>query len=360
MADLRTELTEIVTGLGTLGFPDVHHGISAAPRALVGVHPGVLGRLGDHLDDPVLGPLARVAFGNGAAFLAATEGLRGRVPHRVEWKGPHKPPGFETVPADLRIDHVYLVSCKYGSEILHNVSPAHLVDRMLAQKRGNGTVDWFAEVAPEAYEQLYRATVAWSQLDLPTAVAGLDRDQRTSLRRSLPKGTWPDELAEEYRAFVGEVAQATAERWRAGLATPIQCEELLWRLLRLQSAPYFVLGQSRSGEPLRYRVDTPWDFRRRYHVESFEVVAVPAGQAVVGWRAVVRERPEVLAEDHSDGASLSSQPLPFRPVDDRRTVEGRVELRWSHGKFSGNPEAKVYLTTPPHAVPGYTPLSPPA
>jgi hypothetical protein len=33
-------------------------------------------------------------------------------------------------------------------------------------------------------------------------------------------------------------------------------------------------------------------------------------------------------------------------------------LRWSHGKFSGNPEAKVYLTTPPHDVPGYTQLLP--
>ncbi len=357
MADLRTELTEIVTGLGTLGFPDVQHGIAAAPRALVGVDRNVLARVGAHLDDPALGPLAQVAFANGAAFLTAAGALRGRVPHRVEWKGPHKPPGLETVPADLRIDHVYLVSCKYGSEILHNASPAHLIDRHLAQKRGTTTVDWFAEVAPEAYDELYRATVAWSALALPAEVAQLNRDQRSSLREALPRGTWPDELAEGYRTFVGEVAQATAERWRAGLTTRARREELLWRLLRLQSAPYFVLGQSRSGEPLRYRVDTPWDFRRRYHLESFEVVAEPAGQAVVGWRAVVRERPEALSEDRSAGAFPSSQPLPFEPVDDLRTVEGRVELRWSHGKFSGNPEAKVYLTTPPHEVPGYTPLS---
>ena len=356
MADLRTELTEIVTGLGTLGFRDMHHGVNAAPRALVGVAPAVLGRVGDHLDDPVLGPLARAAFTNGAAFLAATEGLRGRVPHRVEWKGPHKPPGFETVPADLRIDHVYLVSCKYGSDILHNVSPAHLIDRHLAQKRHPTTVDWFAEVAPEAYGDLYRRTVAWSGLDLPTEVSQLDRDQRRSLRAALPKGTWPDDLAEGYRSFAGEVAQATAERWRAGLATPGQREEMVWRLLRLQSAPYFVLGQSRSGEPRRYRVDTPWDFHRRYALESFEVFAEPAGQAVVRWRAEVRDRRDLLEEDGSFGGPQQPQALPFEPADGRRTVEGRVELRWSHGKFSGSPEAKVYLATPPHDVPGYTQL----
>jgi hypothetical protein len=41
-----------------------------------------------------------------------------------------------------------------------------------------------------------------------------------------------------------------------------------------------------------------------------------------------------------------------------RTVEGHVELRWSHGRFGGPPEAKVYLDTPHHEVPGYHLLDP--
>jgi hypothetical protein len=28
-------------------------------------------------------------------------------------------------------------------------------------------------------------------------------------------------------------------------------------------------------------------------------------------------------------------------------------VRWSHGKFAQPPEAKVYLDTPHHQVPGY-------
>jgi hypothetical protein len=35
-----------------------------------------------------------------------------------------------------------------------------------------------------------------------------------------------------------------------------------------------------------------------------------------------------------------------------------VELRWSHGRFGGPPEAKVYLDTPHHEVPGYHSLDP--
>jgi hypothetical protein len=34
----------------------------------------------------------------------SSDGLRGRPPRRVEWKGPHRPPGDDVIPADLRQD----------------------------------------------------------------------------------------------------------------------------------------------------------------------------------------------------------------------------------------------------------------
>src|SRR5579864_9383845 len=58
------------------------------------------------------------AWTNGRRFMEAADGLRGRTPVRVEWKGPTKPVGYDAIPADLRVDHVYLVSCKYLSTIL--------------------------------------------------------------------------------------------------------------------------------------------------------------------------------------------------------------------------------------------------
>ena len=76
--------------------------------------------------------LFEVAWENGAVFARADEGLRGRPPWLVEWKGPHRPPAYEQIPADLRVDHVYLLSCKYGSNILMNASPWHLFERSLA------------------------------------------------------------------------------------------------------------------------------------------------------------------------------------------------------------------------------------
>jgi hypothetical protein len=32
-------------------------------------------------------------------------------------------------------------------------------------------------------------------------------------------------------------------------------------------------------------------------------------------------------------------------------------VRWSHGRFGKPPEAKAYLDTPHHRVPGYVPLT---
>ena len=109
---------------------------------------------------------------------------------------------------------------------------------------------------------------------------------------------------------------------------------MIWRLLRLTSAPYFVLGTA-SGSTIRLRVGTPWDFTQTYRLRSFEPAAIEAGQAIVGWRAVVRD----LA------------------TDDDVEVDGHVEIRWSHGRFGGPPEAKVYLDTPHSRVPGYFPLT---
>ena len=95
-----------------------------------------------------------------------------------------------------------------------------------------------------------------------------------------------------------------------------------------------MLGVSPKGESLRLRVMTPWDFRQRYELRSFDTEPAGTGQPQVRWCAVVHDR-QASAD---------------------RSVEGHVEVRWSHGRFGGPPEAKVYLDTPHAEVPGYVPL----
>jgi hypothetical protein len=133
--------------------------------------------------------------------------------------------------------------------------------------------------------------------------------------------------------FSAAVAAASAARWQQALAGADQ-ERALWRLLRIGSAPYFVLGASDRGS-LRLRIGTAWDWRQHFRIDSFTVAAAPArAQPVVDWTVVVANRRSAATT----------------------TISGHVEIRWSHGKFAQPPEAKVYLDTPHAQIPGYWPL----
>jgi len=105
---------------------------------------------------------------------------------------------------------------------------------------------------------------------------------------------------------------------------------LLWRLLRIGDAPYFVLGTDGQTH-LRLRVASTWDWYQAFELRSFVVTPREAGQPEVEWRAIARDR--------VSGADIE--------------VRGHVEIRWSHGRFQGSPEAKIYLDSPLTAVPGY-------
>ena len=273
------------------------------------------------------------AWANGLAFLDATDGLRRRRPLIIEWKGSHRMPGDEVAPVDLRVDHVFLVSCKYLSRIMINASPFHLFDRLLQGGHGIRESDWYAHVVPDVYQALYR-TLRY-ELGLgafPMAIGELRVGERKLLSQLLASG-WPPAARAVRSQFVEEVTRETVLRWRERLSTEKTREGLFWRMLRMGSAPYFVLGASPTA-PLRLRVATPWDWRLNFQLRGFEVNPQAGEQPRAAWKASIENRHSRMLHE----------------------VVGHVEVRWSHGQFSGNPEAKVYLDTPHSEVPGYFPL----
>ena len=237
------------------------------------------------------------------------------------------------VPADLRVDHVWLVSCKYLSKVLANAAPAPALRPRPGRRPGRARRgDWYAEVAPDAYQALFALGPASSSAPGPRCRRTPPTSRpahRAELRAYLDAGWSPDAQA-AYRALAVEVGKASADRWRRALAKRTDAEAVLWRLLRIGSAPYFVLGAQRD-RTLRLRVMTPWDWRQAYELKRMDVWGDDAGQPQVRWQAIVRDR--ATGEEH--------------------TVDGHVEVRWSHGRFGKPPEAKAYLDTPHHRVPGY-------
>ncbi len=331
MPAARTEITEIVTGLGMLGSADLATALAGPPGALRNVSPTHWQRLVDAYGSEQYASQFQQAWENGRAFFLAADGLRQRVPLLVEWKGAHNPPGFDFLPADLRVDHVFLVSCKYLSKILANSSPTNLFDRCLADRSGGAAeLGWYETVAAGSYAAFYASLKNHlaGEITIPADFRKLSLLDVAAIRRTC-SGAWPRALVSAWREFSLAVASASADRWRARLISTSRKEEMLWRLLRLNPAPYFILGAS-AGGPLRLRIGTPWDWRQLYRLETFDVWPVKAGQPKVRWRGDVLHRASGTYE----------------------VVEGHVEIRWSHGRFSAV-EAKVYLDTPHDRVPGY-------
>ncbi len=332
----RTFVTELATALGTTGGDlEIVLWSLEPPPSFRNLAPPQWSKLRDLFTGGQFEDDFRAGFGNGRAFLEAPEALSGRVPRLVEWTGGRRPPGDEVIPADLRIDHVYLVSCKYLSKILHNVSPARLVDGLLSTTGVADTRDWFVRVAPGEYQALYSACVEAGADDagvgLPMFAMTLAGDERRRLEQFLQPG-WPAAAEPFYKEMCAVVSAETAKAWQSRLSAD-NAEAMLRRLLRIGSAPYFILGASSRGS-MRLRIGTPWDWRQQYRLLDFGVEAQAGGQPRVGWAAAYE----------------------VRASGEERIVSGHVEIRWSHGRFSGPPEAKVYLDTPHEAVPGYHPL----
>jgi hypothetical protein len=381
-------VTELGTGLGMLGGDDLDEVLESRSTVMRSLSPENWDQLRSVRAGGAYDTEFHSAWLNGRTFLEAREGLRQRRPELVEWKGVVRASGDEVAPIDLRIDHVYLVSCKYMSNILFNVSPTHIFDSVLAggsARRGRGAGgDWYAEVAPAEYQRLYDVVRGALRSDGPgpppsavprvphdadglglLALPGLERTDpghrptfdvvsrhsETALRDLPPravdltsahrsalgerlKSGWPNDAKAAYRELSDEVARASVSRWHAALSVGANAgEAMLWRLLRMGSAPYFVLGSS-AARSLRLRIATPWDWKQLFRLVRLEVFPQPGGQPRVGWLATVRERASGQLQE----------------------VSGHVEVRWSHGRFGGLPEAKGYLDTRHHLVPGYFPL----
>ncbi len=335
MPGIRTEITEITTGLAMLGYQDITRALEVRPRHITHVDEAVFDRLEEAWTSERYRSDFEAAWSNGSVFARSPLGLRGRPPWTLEWKGHHRPASksIETIPADLRVDHVYLISCKYGSQILHNAGPAALFDHCLASTGPVARSNWFETISPDAFREVWRPYFDDLGLPATTTPSTLTSGDRENLKAALTTDALDTE-SDVYREFVRDVSIRSADRWRRRVRSSSERAEMYWRLLRMQAAPYYVLGATRAAEPLRYRVGTPWDFAQRYTIAELDIAPGHRGQPSVDWTARMTD---------FEGRS--------------HRVDGHVEVRWSHGKLTGSPEAKVYLDTPPPDVPGYDDLS---
>ena len=158
MPRIETEITELATALGALGY-DLEAGLLQLPPEIVNVPLSTWDRLRSVHQAGQHRLLFTTAWANGRAFLLAKDGLRGRIPIRIVWLGPDRQVEQVAIPAVLGIDNVFLVSVKTRSAVLWNRSPSQVFTRTANPSH------WYAKTAADEYQALYEAAVAHSGLE---------------------------------------------------------------------------------------------------------------------------------------------------------------------------------------------------
>lgn len=212
MPSERTFVTEIATGLGMVGDDDLSSVIARRPPEMSNLTAANWDQLTALWASGPYDTEFKACFLNGHTFLASPDALNGRRPRIIEWTGGRRPPGDEVVPSDLRVDHAYLVSCKYLSQILHNSSPARLVEGLLTRAPVGDLRDWYHRVAPIEYQEARRS--------------GSSRRRRDA--RSRGRG-----LQMVLRLLALNAEAWTAEHLNAYLADPNEHRAILRHLLHL-------------------------------------------------------------------------------------------------------------------------------
>jgi hypothetical protein len=257
-------------------------------------------------------------------FLSDTERIK------VEWIGPSKQRKTVSISKDLRINDNINISVKTNSNVVYNLSPHNL---FLALPRGTLMATradhWFRAAAPQEYQAMYDFVRNGYKSTLPERVGEFDKFRRVD-RKNVQR--WLETLEKEkersflelYKEMCQTVSIFSAKTFEANFQSvnprmkrAVQ-ENILKYFLRLNSVSYLLAGLD-GGSKFIAEVPDITAFFRECKFDSIETQRNPK--------------------------SLQSEvnfTLHFRHQDKAFSLPFHAEIRWSHGKFCGNPEAKLY------------------
>lgn len=337
MSKEKTVATEIACALGCLG-------LSLAREHAAGI---------EGCDEESLDLFAAlVAAKNKETLLCHQAGKRLHAdltvkPIKARWMGPQKTTNASAAAKDL-----YLVinesagkipvSVKDASDILWNGSASRFVEGIWDGELGmDGTrgEHWFLKKAPAEYEAFYLSCGGPAQTGHATA-AEYNKDCRDKKKRKGFAAHAAQEVKKPaagaaYKALCKAVSEASAEAVNGkieklkakskGKRLAEALKNQLWEIFRVNSEPYFLCGTEKKDKRKQafvVRIPGKDEWARRFEIRDVKATAKSAGQ------------PEMLVAFSIFDAEK----------DATHSFSVRYEIRWSHGKFNGNPEAKIYKT----------------
>lgn len=251
----------------------------------------------------------------------------------VRWEGQFQQARTTSLARDLTAANIP-ISVKATSNVVFNRSPhTFFVSRPSGTASETKSENWFLALSPQSYQHLYTFVRNSSTEDLPEQVTDyhiktteVQRKSFGKLSASLP----PDEqrqFNELYWTLCREVAEKSSAIFNEALKKSLSgkqknsvIEYMVRDLFRMSDSEYILCGLDRNKE---------------------FAVAIPS---LTTWRQSWSVRSLVAAPDLTAKQSKVNIVLEIRNVGERtdHLLAFHVEIRWSHGKFNGSPEAKVY------------------
>lgn len=258
-----------------------------------------------------------------------------RQAESVQWTGPFHQASTASGAKDLMVGNTP-VSVKAESNVVANLSPPNMMVHLPGgTAQSTREENWYLTTCPREFQDLY-ALVRSRRPELrglPPDVAGFEeratREDRKRLQEIVGSASRDEKqaFADRYEALCHRVAQRSAdlfnENLTASFGTPgrraVQ-ENLARWFFRLDAVQYVLCGIDR-GEEFAVVIPDLTAWLREWDLPGVVATADSTrGQSVVDFRVTCRRK-----RDRSE-----------------HQIMYHAEIRWSHGRFSGAVESKLY------------------
>ncbi len=272
--------------------------------------------------------------------------LLSNVEH-IRWTGPERQAGIVGIAQDLLANNIP-ISVKDNSNVVLNPSPYNLFEIIPSgQLHAASSSNWYIESDYSAAQAVYSMVRERGKLyNLPSEYSVLEKKatpaDREEIQGTIKKFQELDnngifkEFNDLYVRMCRNVAQTSADQFNSILAKTLQThirtavkDNIIKQFFRINSVNYVLAGIEKNNQ---FAVIIPGLTKWKQNWNLSSVLAVPQ---LKRRQSVVRF--EVEVEN--------------RQTHDRYNLQFHAEVRWSHGKFCGNPEAKLYKDFDLHDVP---------
>lgn len=254
---------------------------------------------------------------------------------RIEWTGNEKTSAMSAVAKDIYIQNLNLrLSIKESADVFINASPDKIFEHMPFGEFAHASrgVDWFVTVASKEFNDYFLACGGLEQTgftEVETFYRKTKRKERDffSDHVTLLHQRKDANVLNAYKHLCQKVSIESSRIFNENLTRYLQkskhksnaLQPIFHYFFRINGVRYILAGTDKK-KPFALYMNPTEVWNKSYEFIGIHAIPLEKGQ------------PEVLlAFSFKNKHTLATF-----------TLDLKVEIRWSHGKFCGNPEGKIY------------------